>query len=166
MMRLQIKMIWESWRWWWSSHILKLHHTLLLKLTLAPCQWLNLLPLFQRAALRTFTNMTRGTLGPSHFLSHDITGWSWQAPTSYLKCWDFTGRLGRLNTPSAMTAGPCTSKSTQLLLRHKSSVGTKICEISPVSKHLVSNTSCGRSDSCQRWICGEEFICSCCDQAP
>lgn len=38
------------------------------------------------SALRTFINMTRGTFSPTHFLSHDIIGWSWQAPTSGLKC--------------------------------------------------------------------------------
>lgn len=130
MIRLQIKTIWESWRWCWSSHMLKL----LLMFTWVPCQWLSLLPLFQRAALRTFINMTRGTFGLTRFLSHDIIGWSWQAPTSCLKRCDFTGRLDRLNTPSTLTVGPCKSKSTQLHLHHKSPVGTKIWEISQVSK--------------------------------
>lgn len=144
-------MIWESWR---SSHVLIRHRTMLLMFTWAPRQWLNLLPLFQRAALRTFINMTRGTFDSTHFLSHDIIGWSWQAPTSCLKRSDFTGRLGRLSTPSVLTVGPCTSTSTQLHLRHKTPTGTKIYEISQVVD-LVA----------QLWIYSKECI-HFADQAP
>lgn len=119
---------WQGFKLRWSENpvtvgdhrTLNLQHVMLLMFTWAPCQWLNLLPLFQRAALKTFINMTRGTFGPTHFLSHDIIGWSWQARTSCLKLWDFTGRLSRRNAPSALTVGPCTSKSRQLHLRHKS----------------------------------------------
>lgn len=104
---------------------------MLLMFTWAPCHWPGLLPLFERAALRTFINIPGEAFGPSGFLSHDITGWSWQAPTSGLRPWDFTGRLRR-SAPSAWTLGPCTSKSTQLHLWHK---------ISRWEKNLWSFTS-------------------------
>lgn len=53
-----------------------------------------------------FVNMTWGTLSPTHFLSHDIIGWYWQAPTSCVMLWDFTGNQRRLNTRAGVDGGP------------------------------------------------------------
>lgn len=63
---------------------------------------------------RDFTNMTWGPLSPTHFLSHDIMGWYWQAPSSCVMLWDFTGSQRRLNTNAALTVAPYVSDSKQL----------------------------------------------------
>lgn len=63
---------------------------------------------------RDFVNMTWGPLSPTHFLSHDIMGWYWQAPSSCVMLWDFTGSQRRLNTNAALTVAPYVSDSKQL----------------------------------------------------
>lgn len=94
------------------------------------CHCLNLLSLSPCAVQEDFINMTWATFSPTHFLSHDIMGWYWQAPTSCFMLWDFTGNQRRQNTQAALMVAPYISKSKQLHFHHKSPNGANICEIS------------------------------------
>ena len=75
---------------------------------------------------KDFINRILGTLSTTHFLSHEIMGWYWRAPTSCVMLWDFTGNQRRQNAEAVLMVAPCVSESEQLWFQHKALNGTHL----------------------------------------
>lgn len=96
----------------WQHNTVQTAHNLILFLMLRSTHW----NLYQMSALISYAlvstcssdglNLILGTFSTARLLSHDIMGWYWQAPTSCLMLWDFTGYNRGQKHSSCIDGGP------------------------------------------------------------